>query len=218
MPNQSIDLVQLFKYSLGQYKKYLSFVIGIMTTYYVLAIIPQVYFLTYAPANPTTESQILSGVLTVLQLYLSLGFIKIMLWLIDDKYVEVSDLFNNFRPFLSYFVASFIYMIGITIGIFLLVLPAIFIAIRFLFYPYFILIDNDTAIVALQKSYYITQNLTLELFLFGTTVVTLNIIGVLFFGIGIIFTYPLTTMATAVIYKSLAGNSKKIPSESYLPS
>lgn len=186
-----------------------------MVTYYILAIVPQVYLTIYSPKDPSTELQIVSGILLVTQLYLSLGFIKIMFRLVDDEYMEVIDLFNSFRPFLSYFVAYFLYAIAVILGTLLFVIPGIFIAIRFQFYPYFVLDGTHSSILALQKSYYLTEELTLDLFLFGLSVIGLNIAGVFFLGIGIIFTYPLTTMATAVIYKSLKSESDQIPSERY---
>ena len=215
MQQRSIDFIQLFKYGFQQYKKYFSFVVGIMITYYVLAILPQVYLMIYSPKDPSTELQIVSGIFLVTQLFLSLGFIKIMFRLIDDEHVEVTDLFNNFRPFLSYFVAYFLYAIAVILGTLLFVIPGIFIAVRFQFYPYFVLDGTHSSIFALQKSYYLTENLTLDLFLFGLSVIGLNIAGVFFLGIGIIFTYPLTTMATAMIYKSLRSESDQISAQRY---
>ena len=110
MEHRSIDLPELFKYSFQQYQQYASFVIGVMITYYVLAIIPQAYLLLHSPAEPTTARQILSGALITVQLFLSLGFIRVMLLLVDNRPVQVSDLFNNFSCFLSYFLAYFIYI------------------------------------------------------------------------------------------------------------
>lgn len=215
MSQTSIDLVQLFKYSFNQYKKYASFVIGAMLTFFVLAILPQIYFVGQVPDEPDTQAQFMSFLLTLIQLFLSLGFIKIMLRLVQDDYVEVIDMFNNFKPFLSYFVASFLYGISVALGILLLIIPGIFIAIRFQFYPYFILENNDSSFAALQKSFYLSQNLTLELLLLGIVVIALNIAGILLFGVGVILTYPLTTMAIAVVYKSLIEEGQNIPSDSY---
>lgn len=215
MAQNSIDLVPLFKFSFNQFRKYTSFVIGAMLTLLVLAIVSRLYFTAQVSDQPDTQAQFVSFLLILIQLFLSLGFIKIMLLLVQDKYVEVADMFNNFRPFLSYFVASFLYGIATLLGILLLVLPGIFVAIRFQFYPYFILEENISSFEALQKSYYLSQNLTLELFLLGVVVVTLNVVGILLFGLGIILTYPLTTMATAVVYKSLIEEGESIPSDSY---
>ncbi len=217
MSTNSIDLVSLFKFSALQYKKYASFVIGAVLTFIVLGAVPQAYFMIRAPETPTFKTQMVSLLLTAIQLFLSLGFTKLMLLLIQDAYVTVADMFNNFRPFLSYFIASFLYGIAVSIGLLLLIAPGIFIAIRFQFYPYFILENGDSSFIALQKSFYLSQNLTLELLLFGVVVVILNIIGALLIGIGIIFTYPLTTMATAIIYRSLIEESDSIPAHSYQP-
>lgn len=215
MEQRSIDLVPLFKFCFHQYKKYASFVIGATVTLYVLAFIPQVYFVLRAPETPTQKSEIVSLILTFVQLFLSLGFTKVMLLLVQDAYVEVADMFNNFRSFLSFFVASFLYGIAVFIGLFLLVVPGIFIAIRFQFYPYFIIEQGESSFTALQKSYNLSQNLSWELLLLGIAVVALNAVGVLLLGIGIIFTYPLTTMATAVVYKGLIDEADTIPTEPY---
>lgn len=217
MSTNSIDLVSLFKFSALQYKKYASFVIGAALTFIVLGAVPQTYFMMRAPETPTLETQMTSLLLTAIQLFLSLGFTKLMLLLIQDEYVTVADMFNNFRPFLSYFIASFLYGIAVSIGLLLLIAPGIFIAIRLQFYPYFILEKGDSSFIALQKSFNLSQDLTLDLLLFGVAVVTLNIIGALLLGVGIIFTYPLTTMATAVIYRSLIEESDSIPAHSYQP-
>jgi uncharacterized membrane protein len=215
MEKRSIDLVQLFTFCFEQFKKYASFVIGAMLTLFVLAYVPQVYFTLNAPEEPTMQSQVLSLILMSVQAFLTLGFTKLMLLLVQDKFVEVADMFNNFRIFLSYFVASFLYGIAFFLGILLLVVPGIFIAIRFQFYPYFIIEDGVSSFTALQKSYNLSQNLTLELFLLGVVVIALNIVGILFLGIGIIFTYPLTTMATAVVFKGIAQQADNIPTDEF---
>lgn len=215
MQQLSIDLVALFKFSFKQYKSYASFIIGAVLTFIVLAVVPQIYFMMRAPENPTMQTQFFSFLLTAVQLFLSLGFTKLMLLLVQDAHVTVADMFNNFRIFLSYFVASFIYGLAVSIGLFLLIAPGIWIAIRFQFFPYFIIENGDSSFTALQKSFNLSQDLLLELFVFGVAVVFLNLIGALLLGVGVIFTYPLTTMATAIIYRSLIEESDTIPASSY---
>lgn len=215
MQQRTIDILAVYRYSFEKFKKYASFLIGVTVTYYVLAIVPQVYFLLRAPAEPTGESQFISLSLTLIQLYLGLGFTRIILLLVDDHHTAVTDLFNGFRMFLSYFVASFLYGFGVFVGLFLLVVPGIFVAIRFQFYPYYIIEQGDSAIIALQKSFYSSQGLTLDLFLFGITVFAANLAGILLLGIGIIVTFPVTTLATAIIYKGLVEEAKHLPTNKY---
>lgn len=211
MQDRTIDISELYRYSFQQFKKYASFVIGITVTYCVLGVVPQIYYVLTVPENPTGGDQFLSFILTLVQLYLGIGFIKIMLFLVQDEFVSVADLFNNIRIFLSYFVGTFLYGIAVLIGLFLFIVPGVYIAIRFLFYPYFIIENGDSSFTALYKSFEMTRHLTLELFLFGITVLTLNLVGAFLFGVGVIFTYPLTTMATAVVYRSLLSESPRIP-------
>ncbi len=217
MEQRTIDLGDLYSYSLRQFKKYASFIIGVTITYYVLAVVPRVYFYLTMPADPASRSPMLSLLLTMIQLYIGLGFTRIMFLLTDDFHTEVGDLFNGFRMFISYFVGSFIYGIAVVGGLFLLVAPGIFVAIRLQFYPYYIIEEGDNAFTALRKSYTDSEHLTLELFLFGITVVAANIFGVLLFGLGIIFTYPLTTLATVVIYRGLREKATDLPGERYRP-
>jgi uncharacterized membrane protein len=215
MQQRTIDIQAVYKYSFRQFKKYASFLIGVTVTYYVLAVVPQIYFYFHAPEEPTMQSQLTSLMLTLVQLYLGLGFTKVILLLLDDNFAEVSDMISGFRMFTSYFVGSFLYGMGVLAGLFLLIIPGIYVAIRFQFYPYFIIEQGDSGIIALQKSFYSTKKLTLDLFLFGITVLGLNILGAALLGIGIIFTFPLTTMATAVIYKGLLEERQHLPGERY---
>ncbi len=217
MAKTNIDIPALFRRSVELYKEYGSFVFGVMTTYFILGMVPQVYLFLYQPAEPTTESQIISIIALLVQLFLALGFTKIMLYLVDDRPVQVSDLVNNGGIFLNYCVGYFVYFIAVGIGLALLVVPGIYIAIRLLFYPYYIIEHGDPSFIALQKSWKATEEWVLELFLFGICLVVLNFVGSLLLGIGIILTYPLTTMATAIIFMGLQQNAQRIPTGDYMP-
>lgn len=218
MEQRTIDLGTLYRYSFQQFKKYASFIIGISITYFVLGVVPRIYFYLTLPPEPTSESSLVSFILTLVQVYFGLGFTHVMLLLTDNRHTNISDLFNGFGMFISYFVGSFLYGISVAIGLILLVVPGIFVAIRLQFYPYYIIEHGDNAFTALYKSYQDSEHLTLELFLFGITVLAINTAGALFMGIGVIFTYPLTTLATVVIYRGLQQSASELPTDEYYPS
>jgi len=217
MAERNIDIPPLFKYPYQLFKKYASFIIGVMTTFFILGLMPQVYLFLYAPTEPTFESQFISITALLVQLFLALGFTKIMLYLVDDRAVEVNDLINNGRIYFSYVVAHFMYIIAVGIGLFLLIIPGIYLALRLLFYPYYIIEYGDPSYIAMQKSWQATEGWTLELFIFGVCVLGLNFLGALCFGIGVIVTYPITTMATAIVFKGLDNEADEIPAEEYQP-
>lgn len=216
MPDRNIDIPPLFKYPFRIFREHTSFIIGVMTTYFVLGVVPQVYFFLYAPKDPTVGEQIFSIIALLVQLFIALGFIKIMLYLVDkERAVDIQDLVNNGRIFFSYVVAYFMFMIAFALGFMLFIVPGIYLYIRLQFYPYYIIEHGDPSYIALQKSWFATKNLELELFLFGVCVVFINLLGVLCLGLGVIFTYPLTTMATAIVYKGLEAEEKNIPTREY---
>lgn len=218
MSARSIDIPPLFKYSFRLFREHTSFIIGVMITYFVIGIVPQIYFFLYAPQEPTIGDQIVSIIATLVQLFIALGFIKIMLFLVDPEHtVDISDLLSNGQMFFSYVVAYFMFMIAIFVGVALFVLPGIYLYLRLQFYPYYIIEQGDPSFRALQKSWYATQAMELELFLFGICVLFINIVGLLCVGVGVIFTYPLTTMATAVVYKGLEAGAEDIPTQTYYP-
>ena len=215
MTSRNIDIIELFKQSFSIYKWHASFVFGVMCIYFVLGMIPQIYIFLTRAAQPTFQSQLISFIFLLIQLFLALGFTKVMLFLVEDRPVEVTDMFNNIEIFLSYIAAYFLYIIAVIIGLFLFILPGIYVAIRLMFYPYYIIEHGDHSFKALQKSYYATEgfNFTLQLFLFGICWLVINFLGALLFGIGILFTYPLTTLAVANIFVGLKHNETQIPND-----
>ncbi len=217
MPEHKIDIPSLFKIGVRIFRTYASFVIGVAATFFVLGVVPNFYLLANAPAEPTIESQVLSMIFLLLRLFLALGLTKVMLFLADDRPVEVKDLVNNGRIFLSYAAGYFIYIIAVGIGLFLLIVPGIYLAIRLQFFPYYTIEYGDTSFIALQKSWYATEEWMMSLFLFGLCVVVLNILGALLFGIGLIITYPLTTIVTAIVFIGLENKMQHIPSDELSP-
>lgn len=217
MASLNIDIPPLFKYAYRLFRQHLSFVVGVMSTYFVLGMIPQVYLFAYQPAEPNIEYQIISIVALMVQLFIALGFTKIMLYLVDGRPVEVNDLINNGALFLNYTVAYFIFFIAVAIGLVLFIVPGIYLAIRLQFYPYYIIEEQAPSFIALQKSWQATGGFILELVLFGACMLCINFVGALLLGIGVIVTYPITTMATAVIFRGLYQGADRIPTDPYRP-
>ena len=215
MANRNIDIPPLFKYSYRTYKKYASFVIGVMATYFVLGIVPQIYLFLYPVEDPTIERQIVSIIALMIQLFIGLGFTKIMLYLVDGRPVQINDLVNNGRIFFHYVVGYFMFILAVGVGLMLLVLPGIYLAIRLQFYIYYIIEEGDPSFIALQKSWKATENLVIDLFLLGLIILFLNFMGSLFLGIGVILTYPITTMATSIVFLGLRDEAERIPASKF---
>ena len=185
-------------------KKNLLFLIGITFVMGLIQFAPDIL------GQYTKEQDMLSGLIEIASYIVSigvtLGSIKIYLNLVDGKKVEFADLFSLFKLNLigRYFIASVIYGIAVVLGLFLLILPGIYIAIKYLFFAYF-LVDKEMGIVeSFSKSGEITRDRIWNLFLFGVLITLVLLLGLIAFGVGIFVAIPVVGLATAYAYRKLS--------------
>lgn len=134
---------------------------------------------------------------------ISLGLIKISLNFCDSIKSKTRDLFSQYRLFFRYFFAMILYILIVALGSVLLIIPGIYLGIRFWFYDYFIVDKKAGATESLKRSWEITQGSVWNLFLFGLLLTGINLLGVLFLLIGLFATIPTTLVATAFVYRKL---------------
>lgn len=149
----------------------------------------------------------------ILNLFLSLGLIRVCMRLTDNEGATLSDLFGaTGRQVFSLFVASVIDVILMTIGLVLLIVPGIIVALR-LSMAQFLIVDKALGpIEALRQSWAMTEGSAWNLFLFGILVVLLNIAGLLALIVGLFFTVPTSIVANTFIYRKLSATQAPTPS------
>ncbi len=154
---------------------------------------------------PPLVDFILILIFGILQIIISMGLIKISLRFCDNKKATFSELFSCSHLFFKYLVGSIFYILIILGGMILLIIPGIIWAIKFSFFPYFIIDKNLGPIAALKKSAEITKDAKWNLFLFGLLVGGLNLAGFLALVIGYLFvTLPISMVANAFIFRKLS--------------
>ena len=116
------------------------------------------------------------------------------------------QLYKNGEVIISWVIANFIFVIAVTIGFILFIVPGCYIFARYGLFPFFILDKKNSAIEALKHAREASEGVRWHLFLFYLACLGLNILGLLFFGIGILFTGPLTLIAWASVYRKLTIN------------
>jgi len=115
------------------------------------------------------------------------------------------DIFENvtFKKFVYYIYASFLVGISIIGGFLLLIVPGIIFAVRLTFATYFAIDKDVKPMEALRESKRITKGNRWKLYWFLVVCVFINILGLLCLIVGVLFTAPLTAIATAIVYKKL---------------
>tara|TARA_B110000438_G_scaffold303473_1_gene365115 strand:+ start:2042 stop:2746 length:705 start_codon:yes stop_codon:yes gene_type:complete len=89
------------------------------------------------------------------------------------------------------------------IPLILIIVPIIYISLRFQFFNYFLVEEECDVIVAIKKSFYITQGRVLELLTLGALISLIILISIIPLGAGLVFSIPLSTMVNTSLYKIL---------------
>lgn len=89
------------------------------------------------------------------------------------------------------------------IPLILILSPIIYFSVRLQFYSYF-LVDKECGVLeSIKGSLLITKGLFLELFTLGALISLIVLISIIPFGLGLIFSVPLSTMITTNLYNIL---------------
>lgn len=159
------------------------------------------------PTTPDiTPAQVMVSIVTNLinqfvSVFLALGMTRIGLNIVDGKEFTIGMMFGEASKLLRAFVASLIYGFGVAIGLLLLIVPGIYIALRFGQYQTAI-VDRDMGVIeSLAYSSRITEGQKWPLLGLWVLSFLIVIAGVLALCVGVIFAYPIVWLAASVAYR-----------------
>ncbi len=156
---------------------------------------------------------------SAISVLIALGTTHIVLSLVDGKTTaSIAEIFSRSDLFWKYLWASIMYVLAMGIGFILLIIPGVYILLKYGFYGY-VIVDRPelTAIDALRESARLTDGIKWQLFSFYLALAGINILGALVLGIGLLYTIPVSTMAYTALYRSLTRIATG-PVESAVPS
>jgi uncharacterized membrane protein len=143
----------------------------------------------------------------IVGIIVAMGLIRASLAVCRGEAPHVNMLLET-QGFGSYFVAAILFGIGTAIGLVLLIVPGIIVAIMWHFFGYVIVEHPETGpIDSMRRSAEITKGYRWQIFGLGILLVLINIAGLLACGIGVIFTYGITSITVAYAYRTLSGQS-----------
>lgn len=117
---------------------------------------------------------------------------------------EFEQLYQNWPSFLSWVIASILFSIMFAIGLALLIVPGCYILAMYGFFPFFILDKGVGPLDALKESARATKGIRGLVFLLFLACFGLDLLGLLFFGVGLLLTIPVTLLALTVAYRRIA--------------
>ncbi|MEI6178144.1 MAG: GYF domain-containing protein [Verrucomicrobiota bacterium] len=139
--------------------------------------------------------------LQVFSMFLGLGMTRIGLNLVSGKTVSVGILFGEGRKLLRVFGAVIVFGLMVLGGLLLLIVPGIYIALKYSQYMIAI-VDRDMGIMeSLSYSSSITTNNRWKLFLLGLLATVIAIAGMLACGVGLFFAMPVIWLSYIAAYR-----------------
>lgn len=198
----NIDKVGLVKQALGIVKKNVRLVALLMGAFIIFNIVQSAasnYF------RETALSIVISLAFSALSIFLEIGFIKIVLKLVDGVKAEFQELWAYPGYFVNLLVSSILFGLIVVAGFILLIIPGIYLALRLQFYSYFVVDKNAGITDSLKMSWGKTKGKVFDLFLFALLLIALNILGALALLVGLLVTIPVSFVAITLLYRKLSA-------------
>lgn len=150
--------------------------------------------------------QVIFGVIS------AVGAIRISLNIHNNVKPQVQDFYITIGIFWRYLVVQIASSLLIVLGLVLLIVPGLYILSR-LQLALFVLVDDkpEKPLDALKKSWNMTKGVTGKMFLLVLSLVAINIIGAIPFGLGLLVTIPISFLSLAFVYKKLEGGVVENP-------
>jgi hypothetical protein len=137
----------------------------------------------------------------VVSIFLSLGISRIGLNLVSGKEFSVGMLFGGGRKLLPALGATILYGLMVGLGMVLLIVPGIYLALRYGQYLT-AMVDRDMGIMeSFQYSSSLTTNNRMNLFLLVLLAVVIMFAGCLALVVGMIFAFPVVWLSWIVAYR-----------------
>ena len=103
-----------------------------------------------------------------------------------------NDFFNGFQNFGPLFLAYLTGSILIILGLFVLIIPGLYLAVGYLFFPMFIVFKNYDFWPSLEASRQLITKKWFHFLLLCLALLGINILGLLALGIGILISIPIS--------------------------
>ena len=182
-------------------KTHLPFLIG----YFLIMLAITAFFSTINYKYDSALAHLLGSIIGV---FVQMGFYKSALMITDGIKPNFDQLYANWHLFIYWLVAYFLFGALFFLGMILFIIPALYVLARYGLFPYFIVDKGMGPLEALKAAGQASEGKRWQLFLLYIAAFGVNFLGALLFGIGLLFTIPLTMLAFAYVYRKITSSEQ----------
>lgn len=146
----------------------------------------------------------------LVSLFLWLGLIRFGLGIVSGKAFGIGQLFGEIKLMPKAIVGNILYFLMIGIGLILLIVPGIYLALRYAFFLTAMVDRNLSIVDSFKYSAALTTNSRLNLFVLFLFGVLITVAGFLAFCVGILFAIPVVWLSWIVAYRWLQYGSRAV--------
>ncbi|MEJ2722265.1 MAG: hypothetical protein P8181_14190 [bacterium] len=136
-----------------------------------------------------------------------LGVVSVALKLVDHGKAVFDDLFSQFGVFFKFLITFILYSAMVGVGLVFLIVPGVYLAIKFGFFGFAIIDDELEPLDALRASSRLTDGVKLDLFMFYLAVALVLFAGLILLVVGVYIAWPVTQVAIAHVYRDLKSQT-----------
>jgi hypothetical protein len=215
---KSINIMQAFAYGADQITKYPGFFLSLSALFFLMRLIP----VLLVASNIISKSDVpqLNFLISLCSIYFSFLLLKGALFVLDGKKPTFAGVAKdiNLSTIITLLIAMVLMGAGFLVGLLFFIIPGIYLMLLWFFVTVLILDKKATlgeifnagtsgGVFALSAQLSKGVKLSLLAFLFFNMVI--NFVGGLLFGIGAIFTIPLTSIANVWVYRKLLEQTQE---------
>lgn len=157
--------------------------------------------LTSLAENSVVWSALTSILSIIVQIIISIGLITVLVKSARDESVVWSDMWVNKGLFLKFIGVSILYQLIVLVGFIFLIIPGIYLALRYQYAQYIIVDDKGISIgKAFKRSAEITKGIKWRILWLGIVTVGIALLGLLALGVGLLVAIPVAALTHLFVY------------------
>jgi uncharacterized membrane protein len=154
--------------------------------------------------DPKGESVLVSILSMLVTLFFELGAFALFLKLVrTGQEGKIEEIIGQKEIYPQALIGNIIYYLMMIVGFILLIIPGIYVAVRFMFLPYVFVDQKLGWQEALKEASRLSEGRRWDLFGFSLLLVVMNIVGALLLLVGLLISIPVSAIAMAMAYEAL---------------